>query len=69
MIDLANLNPDAMAEDELSTLGCNLKLLGSYCLQKARAMQWRAKGRTLEALDAEKILDDIYQQLPAEWRW
>jgi hypothetical protein len=66
---LAYLNPDAMVAEDLGPLARNLKRLARYCLTREHAMQARMFGNIPSALNYEKICEDLYNDLPPEWRW
>lgn len=46
-----------------------LARLGAYCSLRYEATLLRLQGEIDDALTVERCMDDLYQKLPAEYRW
>ena len=62
-------NLDDMNEAELLEFSSAVRLLNDYALRVRLARQLRLAGRIQDALEYERINDQIYNQLPDEFKW
>ena len=64
-----NLNLDCMSPEELVQLATHLRTLAEYARRKSEAMTFRAGGQLGSAQRLEAVCDDLYVELPTNWRW
>ena len=62
-------NLDAMEIDDLESLARIYTALANYSASCARAKRYRLSGDTLHAMLQEVVCDDIYRNLPQQYKW
>ena len=62
-------NLDCLADSDLASLAVVFQRLLDYARKKTKAMAWRLEGRVTGAAMLESELEQMYQRLPAAYRW
>lgn len=67
--DLETLNLDGMARGDLVALSLHLRTLAEYARRKSEAMAFREAGQVGSAQRLEAVCEELYGDLPDNWRW
>jgi hypothetical protein len=63
------LNLDSIPREDLLVLALHLRTLAEYAKRKAEALAFREGGQIGSAQRLEAVCEELYADLPTNWRW